>query len=149
MNRSLLSKYGGLSKLLSKYYPHHIWKETLRPEQAISKFQLYLFKVTRNLLLISEKGEGGRDRDRDGKELEEEDAYLNYNHPLLKYEKSGKLIQLDIYFPRLQLALEAHGWQHYNTNHFTLDLEDRKVSIYLIYPSISRSRYPSIINISR
>jgi len=55
-----------------------------------------------------------------------EDILIEYPHPDLRY-KTGKLIELDIYIPSRNVALEYHGKQHYERlSHIRSDLELRK-----------------------
>lgn len=40
------------------------------------------------------------------------DIHLNYPHPILKFEKSGRKMEFDVYIPSKKLAFEYQGIQH-------------------------------------
>jgi hypothetical protein len=43
-------------------------------------------------------------------------VYSNYSHPKLVFPSSRKQVELDIYIPSYQLALEYQGEQHYHSD---------------------------------
>lgn len=86
----LLSKYGGLSNLLMYYYPNYNWnwfynKLFLR-KQSPSKSQLRLIQILMEL-------------------FPKEYFLIDYVHPKI-YSYTKKKLELDIFFPFLNLAFE-------------------------------------------
>jgi hypothetical protein len=67
------------------------------------------------------------------------DIMVNYRHPDLLFECTGKRMKLDVWIPSKQLAFEYHGEHHFaKMNIFTPfeivqqhNNEKRRVSLYL------------------
>jgi len=90
----LLSKFGGLVPLLTKFYPEHNWN-SIYQSNGLPKSQLLLFKIVRSVFPNSE-------------------CLVNYPHPDLQLTKQA--MELDIFIPSLSLAFEYQGAQHYEPN---------------------------------
>eukprot|EP01114_Cavostelium_apophysatum_P014087 TRINITY_DN3560_c0_g1_i1.p1 TRINITY_DN3560_c0_g1~~TRINITY_DN3560_c0_g1_i1.p1 ORF type:complete len:697 (-),score=96.12 TRINITY_DN3560_c0_g1_i1:32-2122(-) len=83
---------------LSSIYPEHDWStapsSSWKSGPSQSKHQELLFSA------IQEIFQGN-------------DIHFNYQHPTLKFPLSGKHIQLDIYVPKMEIAFEYQGEQHF------------------------------------
>jgi hypothetical protein len=92
---TLLKYYGSLFDLLKSIYSHHNWdKEKWNNSSTSKKSQHLLLKRVKNLF----RGET---------------VLENHLHPNLLYEGSNKQMQLDIFIPDRNIALEYQGMQHY------------------------------------
>ncbi len=128
INSSLLEKEGGLIRLLSNYLDSKnnnnnnnsnndnatstllAWNRSAYTTSGnISKFQASIYKILNN----------NNSNSKNQIFPHEEDIRLNYIHPQLTYDSTGKHMQLDIFLPRLNLVVEAQGIQHYKwTNRY-------------------------------
>lgn len=115
---TLLSKYGGLYNILTKCYPDH--KLEYVKFNTMKKSQHVLFRKISNLIHNKEKSTNvdvnvdgiykadevvddedvGEDVDVDG------DILVNYIHPTLKEENSGKNLSFDFYLPKYSVAID-------------------------------------------
>lgn len=86
---SLLQKYT-LQQALTLAYPEKMWNFN----QQFSKGQAHLQKKVEELFGSSTT------------------IFSNYKHPTMKHRKSNKAIELDLFIPDYQLAIEYQGWQH-------------------------------------
>ena len=92
---SLLKKSGGLIQMLSKYVPQYLVEQRPKMSTGIGKAQMSLYRCVQNL-------------------FPEIHIQLDYRHPDMVFSKTGQRIELDIFLPSLNLALEFQGKQHYN-----------------------------------
>lgn len=88
----------------SKNAKHELWSQTVHnrvlhnsgcPHCVSSKKQRELYDIVKKL-------------------HPDEKIEFNYWHPALRFKKSGRMMQLDIYLPELQLALEYQGEFHWD-----------------------------------
>lgn len=109
--KAFIDRNGGLIPLLSKLYPEHPWKlegGTHGYYSIYNKAQNTLFKYLRESLDLNY------------------DIHVSYLHPKLIYSQTGKLMELDIYIPALNLAFEYQGKHHYTdkeSEHFQISDE--------------------------
>jgi hypothetical protein len=104
---SLLLKNGGLIPLLSKYYPEQIWWDDSTEKRYRSKSQAYLQMILMDIFPTLE-------------------IRNDYKHPSLVFPRSHLEMQLDIFIPKLDLAIEYQGQQHYNYHYLFGSPEDQK-----------------------
>jgi hypothetical protein len=90
----IVLKYGGLNNLLTKVFPEVDW--------TIANFANRGKRSTQRLLRLA---------------LEElfpnEELIEEYNDPRMRFPSSNAPMELDFYLPRLNLAIEYQGVQHY------------------------------------
>eukprot|EP01114_Cavostelium_apophysatum_P021582 TRINITY_DN7577_c0_g1_i1.p1 TRINITY_DN7577_c0_g1~~TRINITY_DN7577_c0_g1_i1.p1 ORF type:complete len:631 (-),score=127.68 TRINITY_DN7577_c0_g1_i1:279-2171(-) len=90
--KQILDSYGGLTPLLTAFYPEQSWPKDAGRFSA--KIQQILFRVVKNIFGTSE-------------------VLSNYLHPTLIYKESGKPIELDVFVPAYKLAFEYQGEPHF------------------------------------
>lgn len=91
----LITRAGGLQKMLAKYLPHHHHHQMKDEMSWTLKAQRSLFSIFQGL-------------------FPDKDILLNYQHPTLSFT-SSKPVELDIFIPELSIAIEYQGPQHYTT----------------------------------
>lgn len=96
----ILRQYGTLGDVLKKAYPDYHWdflkfREKRGQQMLTGKTHSHLFKVMQHLIPNAQ------------------DIYTNYPHPDLIYSGSKKYVELDVFVPSLNLAIEYNGLQHY------------------------------------
>jgi len=96
--RGLFLRYRTLGEALNFAYPEEPWD--------LAKFHLRGRKSSQRWLLVQMK-----------QLLPNEAVVEDHNHPCLFWD-SGKPVQLDVFVPRFNLALEYQGEQHYMNLHF-------------------------------
>jgi hypothetical protein len=89
---SLLDREQTVMELLSKQYPEYDWKE--EKFKVTKKSQRLLFRIVKEIFPM------------------EGEIYMDFLHPRLRHA-SRQLMELDIYVPRFQLALEYQGSHHF------------------------------------
>jgi hypothetical protein len=102
----LIKKTGGsVIKMLRYYYPNYKWQEGRMRENplnrlplAISKSQIFVVRTLRRWF--------------------PENIEIECNEFLFKYAETQKGMQLDVWVPTHNLAIEYQGSQHYNDNPF-------------------------------
>ncbi len=99
-------RYGGVVKLLSKYYPNDKWELNgnvlAKPSTSISKFQMHLYKTLQAIFFPPTSTT-----------LSQGDIKINEYYHRLQYSDTGGPFQFDILIESLGLAFEAHGEHHY------------------------------------
>lgn len=84
----------GLIPLLKKVYPDYPWKASSTP--TVSKIQLGMWNAIMSL-------------------FPNEQVHFNYNAEVF-WSNTKKRMEFDLYAPRISLALEYQGEQHYKDN---------------------------------
>lgn len=108
---TLMHKYGGLLGLLTRVFPNHNWDSNY--PLFSQKVQSLVFSYTKQL-------------------FPSQDIHSNYLHPSLVFSQSNELMELDIFVPRLALALEYQGESHYRDGYLFKEehLKRDKVDIH-------------------
>lgn len=90
----LLNNYygGSIYKMLKSIYPEYSWQK--EPFQKTFRSQDRLVTVVRQIYPDSE-------------------IIVNYKHPDLRFLRSGRKMEFDVWIPDLNLAFEYQGEQHY------------------------------------
>jgi len=92
----LIQKFGSLRFILNHYFPNTMRRvQQLKLSNLLSKEHFYLYSTVRSLFV-------------------EMEVIANHNHSNLLYSQSAKNIELDLFLPQLNLALEYQGPQHYH-----------------------------------
>ena len=96
-------KYGGISRLLSKFVPYfdpqHMWKSPTRKQKLLLQRVNQIFP--------------------------HHEIRKNFRHPDMRFKETNKMMELDVYVPALALAFEYQGEMHYKTEHFKHGTTDR------------------------
>ena len=92
--KSLLLKYGGLSKVLERFFPHLLNQVSGNSDDKsgwsyVSKAQTFLQKSIEEL-------------------FPQVEVKMNYHHPDVRYSDTNRSVELDIFIPSLSLAFEYH-----------------------------------------
>jgi hypothetical protein len=108
---SLISKFGSLGNIMVHCYPDYPWMHTFYHGGGnYSKPQEKLIQSLKTLL------------------PKDTEIRTSYRHPNLKFSNTNVTMELDIYVPSLNLALEYQGEQHY-INHYlwrSIDIQREK-----------------------
>ena len=106
---SIIHNNGGLGVVLGKVYPKHHW-DLVKIKSNIKKcHQRQLFITVK--MIFPDMGEFFFFFHRDFYYFSE--VLEDYSHPELSFTKSNQNMQLDIYIPKLRIAFEFQGIQHF------------------------------------
>jgi hypothetical protein len=106
---SLLGRYGTFFKALQACFPEHDWdiRKYNNPGTKVSKWgksQYFLFQLLKEILTVVG--------------VQEQDMQRNFKHPDLLFENNNKgRMELDIFIPKLSLAVEFQGQQHFQPHY--------------------------------
>jgi hypothetical protein len=101
-DRLLYNHKNSLMNILRKFVPSHNWHFDKWKLSTTSRSQQYLFKCVSQLF---------------GHDVE---IHCNERHPMLLYDDTNFTMQLDIWIPKYNIALEFQGEQHYVENSIML-----------------------------
>jgi hypothetical protein len=101
--RRLIKRYGNLWNMIRSHYPLENWDVGYWKNLSISKSQDLLYRTVRKLI--------------------PKEVRIEYNArlPSLRYGDTNRTMELDIWIPDINLAIEYQGMQHYKG----------KISIYI------------------
>ena len=90
---SLLRRFGSIYNLLKEVYPNIRWNKKLIAKNNKRSEQWRIFTIVREI-------------------FPDREVIEEYNHPTASRE-SGNSVELDVFIPSLNLAIEYHGKHHY------------------------------------
>jgi hypothetical protein len=97
----ILFLQGALINMLEKYYGDYKWDNALWSQSLVKhKSQSLLVRRLKSI-------------------FPNEEIIENFLHPTLKFQFSDKKMQLDIWMPHRNLAIEYNGAQHYVNNNLS------------------------------